>query len=190
MDVTHVRDPIRQGDATAGIDDLLLQLYDQLRSLARARLRRERLDHTLQATALVHEVYLRLMGSNVPVRVWQSKGQLFAAASEAMRRILVESIRKRKARKRGGALRRIELELDNVALSESRDDRILALNCALARLEEIDPLKASLIKLRFFAGLSQLQAAESLGISGRTADRHWAYARAWLIDRMRSDQMT
>jgi RNA polymerase sigma factor (TIGR02999 family) len=185
-DVTRILSQIDQGDSAAA-NRLLPLVYNQLRELARSKLRRERPDHTLQATALVHEAYLRLVDHGFSDALsWDSRGHFFAAAAEAMRRILVESIRHKKSLKRGGGLNRIGL--DGIELPiELRDERLLALDSALDRLEEIDPVKASLIKLRIFSGLSKAEAAKALGISSRTADRYWNFARAWLINEMRED---
>jgi RNA polymerase sigma factor (TIGR02999 family) len=185
-DVTRILSQIDQGDSAAA-NQLLPLVYNQLRELARSKLRGERPDHTLQATALVHEAYLRLVGHRLSeAPSWDSRGHFFAAAAEAMRRILVESIRQKKSLKRGGDLSRIAL--DGVELpTERRDTRLLALDSALDRLEEMDPVKASLIKLRIFSGLSKAEAAKALGISARSADRYWNFARAWLINELRED---
>jgi RNA polymerase sigma factor (TIGR02999 family) len=176
-EVTRILSAIEQGDPHAA--ELLLPLvYDELRQLAAQRLAQERPGQTLQATALVHEAYLRLLG--VPqAQQFNSKGHFFAACAEAMRRILVDVARSRKAEKRGGGLRRVEVEPEEL-VTRQQDDKLLALHEALARLEQQDAPKAQLVKLRYFAGLSIREAAEALGVSTATADRYWAFARAWL----------
>jgi RNA polymerase sigma factor (TIGR02999 family) len=150
-------------------------VYDELRKLAAARLAQERDRLTLDATALVHEAYLRLVGD----QRFDGCGHFFAAAAEAMRRILVEQARRRQRAKRGGGLRRADLDADCLAVPAS-DEELLALHEALEQLAVVHPEKAELVKLRYFAGLTADQAAEALGLSPSTADRHWAYARAWL----------
>lgn len=181
--LTHPND-----DQAKAVDaeQLLALVYHELRELARAKMRRERPDHTLQPTALVHEAYLRLLRERSPTDpIWESREHFFAAAAEAMRRILVESVRRKKATKRGGGVDRIELD-DGIACvgSDASDERVLALDEALERLEELDPVKAILVKLRVFSGFNKSEAAQALGIPERTADRHWKFAKAWLIDRM------
>jgi RNA polymerase sigma factor (TIGR02999 family) len=176
-DVTRVLTAIEQGDPHAA--ELLLPLvYEELRELAAQRLAQEAPGQTLQATALVHEAYLRLVDVEV-VKHWDSRGHFFAAAAEAMRRILVESARRRHSAKRGGQLRRIEFE-EAQSLTEPPAEDLLALNDALDLLAREDPVKADLVKLRCFAGLSHQDAAKALGISRATADRYWAYAKSWL----------
>jgi RNA polymerase sigma factor (TIGR02999 family) len=166
------------GDEDAA-ERLMPLVYEELRTLAAARLRHERPGQTLQATALVHEAYLRLVGSQ-PMQ-WNSRGHFFAAAAEAMRRILIDRARRNLAEKRGGG--RDVLPLDGELPSDEAESRnLLSLNEALAAFEKTDPEKAALVKLRHFAGLSEEQAAQALGISRATAARHWAYARAWLYD--------
>jgi len=165
----------QQGDPLAA-EELLPLVYDELRRLAAQRLSKEPAGHTLQATALVHEAYLRLVDVE-HIQQWNGRGHFFAAAAEAMRRILIESARRRQSQKRGGDW--VRDDLDAVAASEP-DDELLALDEALQKLAATDPLKAKLVELRYFAGLTSDQAAEVLGISPTTADRHWAYARAWL----------
>jgi RNA polymerase sigma factor (TIGR02999 family) len=177
-DVTRILQAIEQGNARA-TDELLPVVYDELRLLAAQKLSRERPGQTLEATALVHEAYLRLVGDGSPK--WENRGHFFAAAAEAMRRILVERARRRRSAERGVVLQNACLE--QVMLGTQRivsADDIVALDAALARFIEIDPQKAELIKLRFFAGLTTAQAALALGISRNTANRYWAYARAWL----------
>jgi RNA polymerase sigma factor (TIGR02999 family) len=171
-----------QGDPRAA-EELLPLVYDALRDLASRRLEREAPGQTLQATALVHEAYLRLIGGD-PGRRWEGRGHFFAAAAEAMRRILVDRARDRRRLKRGGGHARIDLDLAAVSVDDPGDD-LIDLDEALTELGREDPLCARLVALRFFAGLTQAEAAEALGMARRSADRHWAYARAWLYDRLR-----
>jgi RNA polymerase sigma factor (TIGR02999 family) len=166
--------------------DLLPLVYDELRRLACRRLEREVPGQTLQATALVHEAYLRLVGGD-PGRRWDGRAHFFAAAAEAMRRILVDRARARRRLKRGGCSRRVDIDMAAVPLDAPGDD-LIVLDEALTDLGRDDPLCARLVALRFFAGLTQAEAAETLGLSSRTADRHWAYARAWLYDRLRRSE--
>jgi RNA polymerase sigma factor (TIGR02999 family) len=171
-----------RGDPHAAAE-LLPLVYDELRKLATARLARERPGHTLDATALVHEAYLRLVGrarraSDGPAQ-FDGRGHFFVAAAEAMRRILVENARRKKAAKNGGTRGREELHPDIVA-APAPEDELLAVHEALDRLAENQPEKAELVKLRYFAGLTADEAATALGISPSTADRYWVYARAWL----------
>lgn len=180
--VTRILSAIESGDLSES-GKLLSLVYDELRQLAGSKLKRERSDHTLQSTALVHEAYLRLVGKSAEVdkSKWKSKAHFFGAAAEAMRRILIEYARANNAQKRGGNFQKIELEdalFDHPGAS--RPERLVALDEALTKLESQDPLKAKLVKLRFFAGLTNKQAAIALEISESTADRYWAYARAWL----------
>jgi RNA polymerase sigma factor (TIGR02999 family) len=181
-EVTRILTAIEQGDPHAA-DRLLPLIYDELRRLAARRLAREAPGQTLQATALVHEAYLRLVasgGSDAPgSRRWDSRGHFFAAAAEAMRRILVESARRKRARKRGGGLARQDLDPDRLSAPEAPDD-LLALDEALAKLAAAEPQVAELVKLRYFAGLTVREAADVLGVAPRTADAWWTYARAWL----------
>jgi RNA polymerase sigma factor (TIGR02999 family) len=175
-DVTRILSAIERGDGHAS-EQLLPLVYDELRELAARRLARESPGQTLQATALVHEAYLRLVGPGDPG--WSGRGHFFAAAAEAMRRILVERARHKSRLRHGGGARRENLsEVEMLAEVPSED--LLALDEALERLERKDPTAAQLVKLRYFAGLTAGEAAESLGISLRTAERNWAYARAWL----------
>jgi RNA polymerase sigma factor (TIGR02999 family) len=174
-DVTSILSAIERGDAQAA-ERLLPLVYDELRRLAARKLGHEEPGQTLQATALVHEAYLRLVGQQEP-RSYQDRGHFFAAAAAAMRRILVDNARRKGTWKRGGSLRR--QELGDVAAPEA-DAELVALDEALLKLAAKDPQKARLVELRYFAGLTGEQAAEVLGISPTTADRHWAYARAWL----------
>ncbi len=182
-DVTGILTAIRQGDAFA-TDQLLLLVYDELRKLAAQKMAQERPGQTLQATALVHEAYLRLLDGDA-AKQWDSRGHFFAAAAEAMRRILIEQARRKKSLRRGGEFERIELDaviapaIAKESAAQTSQD-YLALDEALTKLAEVDPDAATLIKLRFFAGLTVDEAAEALGISSRTAKRNWAFARAWL----------
>ena len=176
-DVTRLLDAAAAGDHRAAVD-LLPLVYDELRKLAAARLAEERPGQTLQATALVHEAYLRLVGGDQP-RDWNGRGHFFAAAAEAMRRILVDHARSKKSLKGGGGRARAELREDAVAAPEASDE-ILAVDEALAGLAAADPRAAELVKLRYFAGLSVDEAAQALNMSPRSIDRLWAYARAWL----------
>jgi RNA polymerase sigma factor (TIGR02999 family) len=176
-DVTRILLGIKEGDPKAA-EQLLPLVYDELRKLAAQRLARERPGQTLQATDLVHEAYLRLVGPG-PVRTWDSRGHFFAAAAQAMRRILVENARRKQTRKHGGDHRRADLGLDGLIAPEPEMD-LLALDAALERLVERDPQKARLVELRYFAGLTGDQAAAVLGISASSADRQWTYTRAWL----------
>jgi RNA polymerase sigma factor (TIGR02999 family) len=176
-DVTHLLNAIEQGDPHAAAQ-LLPLVYEELRRLAAQKLAQEKPGQTLQATALVHEAYLRLVGAN-PDQPWDSRGHFFAAAAEAMRRILVENARRKRSRKHGGDRCRVDLDAVAVAAPEPAPD-LLALDAALVKLAQRDPQKAKLVELRYFAGLTGDQAAAVLGISPSAADRHWVYARAWL----------
>jgi RNA polymerase sigma factor (TIGR02999 family) len=185
-DVTRILSAIEQGDPHAA-ERLLPLVYDELRRLAAAKLAREKPGQTLEATALVHEAYLRLVaserrGSSPP---WNSRGHFFAAAAEAMRRILVDHARRKQSQKRGGG--RARLDLDQLAASSERLDDVLDIDAALAGLADADPQAADLVKLRYFAGLSIPQAAAALGVSPRSADFLWAYARAWLLRSLGGD---
>ncbi len=180
-DVTRILNAIEQGDARAA-DDLLPLVYEELRLLAAQKLSQEPPGQTLQATALVHEAYIRLVEAEC--RNWNSRNHFFVAAAEAMRRILIENARRKKSLKHGGDRQRVDLDDAADALGESSDD-LIALDGALAKLTAEDPTKAELVKLRYFAGLSIDQAAEVLGISRATAVRHWSFARAWLFERIK-----
>jgi RNA polymerase sigma factor (TIGR02999 family) len=177
-DVTRILAALVQGDRQAA-DQLLPLVYNELRRLAAQKLAQEAPGQTLQATALVHEAYLRLVGKN-PEQHWDSRGHFFAAAAEAMRRILVDNARRKRSHKRGGDRVRQELDPSQIAAPEVADD-LLALDEALTKLTASDPPVAELVKLRYFAGLTIRQAAEVLGVASRTADSYWAYARAWLL---------
>jgi RNA polymerase sigma factor (TIGR02999 family) len=178
-DFTHILSAIEQGDPHAA-EQLLPLVYDELRRLAAAKLAKEQPGQTLEATALVHEAYVRLVGKHPEgAREWEGRAHFFAAAAEAMRRILVEKARRRGRQKHGGGLPRVDIELANIA-SPMADDNLLALDEAMTRLAAEDPIRARLVQLRFYAGLSNEEAAKILGISGVTAKRYWRHARAWL----------
>jgi RNA polymerase sigma factor (TIGR02999 family) len=176
-DVTQILSAIEQGDPQAA-EQLLPLVYDELRKLAAQKLAQEKPGQTLQATALVHEVYLRLVDTE-KVQRWESRGHFFAAAAEAMRRILVENARRRSSAKAGGGRKRVDLAEVEPAIDGPQVD-LLGLDEALEQLAAKDQRKAALVKLRFFAGLTTEQAAEALGISSSTADNDWAYAKSWL----------
>ena len=181
-DVTRVLSAAALGDPHAA-GQLLPLVYDELRKLAAQRLSREAAGQTLQATALVHEAYLRLVGGDDgdgDGQRWNGRGHFFAAAAEAMRRILVEGARRRRRLKRGGDMGRESLEGAEIAATDDAPEDLLELDAALDRLDAADPVAARLVKLRYFAGLTIAQAAETLGISPRKADFLWSFARAWL----------
>ncbi len=181
-DVTRILNAIGRGDLKAA-DELLPMVYEALRRLAAQKLSQEKPGQTLQATALVHEAYIRLVGSGDPG--WENRRHFFAAAAEAMRRILVERARYKKRHRHGGGDQRVDLDVAELTVDRPSED-LLALDEALQKLASVDPEKAELVKLRYFAGLTNEEAARSLGISPRTAYRYWHYARAWLqreIDR-------
>ena len=180
-EVTQILSAIAHGDPSAA-SQLLPLVYDELRRLAAQKLGQETPGQTLQPTALVHEAYLRLVGEDQELH-WNSRGHFFAAAAEAMRRILLNRARDRGRLKRGRDRQKIDLDQIELAL-DTPDEDLLALDEALEALAVEDAACANLVKLRFFAGLSQREAAEALGIPRRTADRHWAYARAWLCARL------
>jgi len=178
-EVTRILDAIGQGDALAAAQ-LLPLVYDELRRLAAAQMAHEKPGQTLDATALVHEAYLRLAGA----QQFENRRHFFAAAAEAMRRILVENARRKHSLKRGGAHRRLDLDAAQ-AVEVERSEPLMALDEALAQFEAHDPAKAELVKLRYFAGMTIEQAAETLAISVTTANRWWTYARAWLHEEIR-----
>ncbi len=182
-DITQVLAAAAAGEPRAA-EQLLPLVYEELRRVAARQLVHERPGQTLQATALVHEAYLRLISGGA--ESWDNRRHFFAAAAEAMRRILVERARRKRRLRHGGGGRRVEIEADDLPIEEPPVD-LLALDEALDRLAAEDASKAELVKLRFFAGLSEQEAAEVLGISRATAARHWAYARAWLFDQLRDD---
>jgi len=181
-DVTRILNAIERGDAKA-MDELLPLVYEELRLLAAQKLSHEPPGQTLQATALVHEAYLRLVGDEP--RSWENRGHFFAAAAEAMRRILVENARRKKREKHGGRHTRVNLDDADPSIEASADN-LIALDEALTRLASTDSTKSDLIKLRYFAGLSIEQTAAILGISQPTAKRYWRYARAWLFREINS----
>jgi RNA polymerase sigma factor (TIGR02999 family) len=181
-DVTRILDAIERGEAKA-TDELLPLVYEELRVLAAQKLSDEKPGRTLQATALVHEAYLRLIGDRA--QHWSGRAHFFGAAAEAMRRILIENARRKQRLRRGGNRRRVDLHDADLVIDPPSDD-LLALDEALTKLSEIDRAKAELVKLRYFAGLTLEQAARVLDISPATAKRHWTYAKAWLYGRIRS----
>jgi len=175
-EVTRILNAIERGDVKA-TDELLPVVYEELRLLAAQKLAHESPGQTLQATALVHEAYLRLLGDEG--QAWENRAHFFAAAAEAMRRILIDNARRKRRLKRGGGQEKVELSAVEPA-TNGPDDDLIALDEALEKLAQIDKVKADLVKLRFFAGLTGEQAAKVLGLSHNTADRYWAYARSWL----------
>jgi RNA polymerase sigma factor (TIGR02999 family) len=181
-EVTRILGAIEGGDLSAA-EQLLPLVYDDLRKLAVQKLSREKPGQTLQATALVHEAYLRLVDVD-QAQQWNSRGHFFAAAAEAMRRILVDNARDKRRLKRGGDWRRLPLDQIDLAVEEP-PDYLPALNDAIEALAREDPLCAELVKLRFFAGLTLEAAAATLGIARRSADRYWAFARSWLYEELR-----
>jgi RNA polymerase sigma factor (TIGR02999 family) len=182
--VTHILSAIEQGDPSAA-EQLLPLVYDELRKLAASKLAQEIPGQTLQATALVHEAYLRLVDVE-KVQHWNSRGHFFAAAAEAMRRILVERARQKLGPQRGGGRARLDLE-EGLDVVDPRANEILHVHSALEALAGESPIKAELVKLRYFGGLSHQEAAESLGLSRTTADRYWAYAKAFLFAALKDD---
>jgi RNA polymerase sigma factor (TIGR02999 family) len=183
-EVTRILSAIEQGDPHAA-EQLLPLVYDELRKLAATKLALERPGQTLQATALVHEAYVRLVGAD-PKQSWDNRGHFFAAAAHAMRRILLNRARAKRRLKRGGRWKRLDLDQIAIALN-TEDEQLIALDDALAQLAVEDPGAAQLVHLRFYAGLTLKEAADSLGLALRTAERQWAYARAWLYARLRQD---
>jgi RNA polymerase sigma factor (TIGR02999 family) len=183
-DVTRLLSAIEQGDLQAA-DELLPLVYEELRKLATVRMATESPDHTLQATALVHEAYIRLVDVE-KVQNWNSRGHFFGAAAEAMRRILVDRARRKRRPKHGGDRQRVNLD-EACTLASAGSADTLALDEVLRQFEEEDPLKASLVKLRYFAGFTLQEAADALGVSLITANRYWAYARAWLYAKLQDD---
>ncbi|MBM3856251.1 MAG: sigma-70 family RNA polymerase sigma factor [Verrucomicrobia bacterium] len=180
-EITLLLQQIEGGDAQAA-DGLLPLVYDELRKLAAARMARERPGHTLQPTALVHEAWLRLGADRQPA--WQGRAHFFAAAAEAMRRILIDSARRRLAQRRGGAHEHVDIDELEVVAAET-DSRVLRVNDALEKFAVGEPEKARLVKLRYFAGFTLEEAAQALEIAEPTARRWWAYARAWLLEEMK-----
>jgi RNA polymerase sigma factor (TIGR02999 family) len=180
-EVTQILEAVHHGDATAS-EALLPLVYEELRQLAAHRMARERPGQTLQPTALVHEAYLRLAQGGQGQR-WDGRGHFFAAAGEAMRRILVEAARRKRCRKHGGEMERVELEQVEIA-SPLPDDQLLQVDDALTRLAMLEPRAAEVVKLCFFVGLTQAEAAKEMGISRATAERLWSFARAWLFQQI------
>jgi RNA polymerase sigma factor (TIGR02999 family) len=181
-ELTVILQQIGNGDSSAA-DKILPLVYDELRKLAAQKMARENPGQTLQATALVHEAWLRLGGDQQAT--WQNRAHFFAAAAEAMRRILIDNARRKKAERHGGGAERVALDLDSLELAAGMDDdQLLAVHESLDRLAAHDAVKAELVKLRFFVGLTNEEAAPVLGLSEPTAKRYWAYARAWLYREM------
>jgi RNA polymerase sigma factor (TIGR02999 family) len=181
-EITQVLQAIRRGDGRAS-EELLPLVYNELRQLAAARMNQEAAGQTLQATALVHEAWLRMVGDSE--RTWQNRAHFFGAAAEAMRRILIENARRKSRLKRGGGQLRIDIEdLDLAATSP--DDKVLLVDEALGQLHGEDPAKARIVVLKFFGGLTNREVAENLGITERTVERQWAYSKAWLFQRIQS----
>jgi RNA polymerase sigma factor (TIGR02999 family) len=180
-EATRILRAIEQGD-TRAVEELLPLVYEELRKLAAVHLAHEKPGQTLQATALVHEAYLRLVENRADYH-WDSRGHFFVAAAEAMRRILIAKAKRKRRIKHGGHLRRLELDT-GCAVTDSPSDRLLDLDEALCKLAREDPLKEKLVKLRYFAGMSVAEAAAALGISRATADRYWSYAKTWLYCEM------
>jgi RNA polymerase sigma factor (TIGR02999 family) len=181
-DVTQILSVIEQGDPSAAAQ-LLPLVYEELRKLAAARMAQESPDQTLQATALVHEAYLRLVDVE-KAQHWNSRGHFFAAAAEAMRRILVEQARRKSGPKQGGHLQRQEMPLDGICMPGT-PEQVVGVDEAAKKLATENPAVARLVELRYFAGLSLEEAAAALGVSTRTAQRHWVYAKAWLMEELR-----
>ena len=179
-DVTRILEAIDRGDAHAA-DQLLPLVYEELRRLAARKMARETPGQTLQPTALVHEAWLRLTGKENPR--WNDRTHFFAAAAEAMRRILVDNARRKRTQRHGGGQQRVDLK--DIGLPVTTDDQVLAVNEALEKFAAVEPQKAELVKLRYFVGLTNEQAAEVLGVSLATIKRHWAYARAWLYEEIK-----
>jgi RNA polymerase sigma factor (TIGR02999 family) len=181
-EITRILEAAQQGDPTVA-DQLLPLVYDELRRLAANRMANEAAGHTLQPTALVHEAWLRLTGADANAQ-FANRAHFFAAAAEAMRRILIERARRKGAEKRGGDWQRVDLDKVEIA-TDADDDTLLLVNEALEKLSGEDAKAAEIAKLRFFGGLTLEEAAQVLGVTSRTADRYWAFARVWLFDEMR-----
>lgn len=183
-DVTQILERVESGDPKAA-DELLPLVYEELRKVAAAKMAQEAPGHTLQATALVHEAWLRLV--RTPQQNWQNRAHFFRTAAECMRRILIDNARRKQQVRHGGGLERVPLEGLDIA-DQLDPERILQMNEALDRLAEQDPTKAEVVKLRFFAGLENREAAEVLGISERTVERAWRFAKAWLLAELGNDR--
>ena len=185
-DVTRILAQVESGDPEAA-NQLLPVVYDALRRLAKQRMESEAPNHSLQPTDLVHEAYMRLVGGE-SVQGWQNRAHFFAAAAEAMRRILVEHARKKLAQKRGGDLQRVDL-IDVVRHGNLGDSQLLDLDEALTEFETLEPEKSQIVKLKFFAGMTLEESAQTMGISRATAQRHWTYARAWLFGKLKESNI-
>ncbi len=183
-DVTRLLVKLKEGDSAAA-EELLPLVYDELHRLAERKLRNERSDHTLQATALVHEAYIRLIDSD-GTQKWENRKHFLGAAAKAMKRILIECARNKLAEKRGGGLQRVAINADEFA-DERRSTDLMELDLVLKELEELDSQKAQLVNLRYFGGLTLEEAACVLGISRATASRYWAFTKAWLFDRLKRE---
>jgi RNA polymerase sigma factor (TIGR02999 family) len=182
--VTSILDAIQQGDPKAA-EELLPHVYDELRRLAARKMAAEAAGHTLQPTALVHEAWIRLVGDERPP--WANRAHFFSAAAEAMRRILIENARRKQALKRGAGAQRLDLDAVDIA-AHADGETLLLVNDALDKLAAEDPQSAELVKLRFFAGLTTEEAAQTLGISARSVKRYWTFARAWLYRELRASE--
>jgi RNA polymerase sigma factor (TIGR02999 family) len=182
-DVTQILEALQRGDPLAS-DELLPVVYDELRKLATSKMAREMPGQTLQPTALVHEAWIRLVGDGNPR--WENRAHFFGAAAEAMRRILIDNARRKQALRHGGQQQRVNLEDLNLAEEAKDEDQVLAVHEALDKLADQDPVKAELVKLRYFAGLTIPEAADVLGLSEPTVKRYWAFARAWLYREIQS----
>lgn len=183
-DVTRILDQINRGEKGAA-EQLLPLLYDELRQLAAAKLSHEQPGQTLQATALVHEAYVRLVANGQGDQRWEGRGHFFGAAATVMRRILVENARRKKADKRGGHTQRAAISTDHL-IAQEPDEELLAVHEVLDEFAEVDAQAAQLVKLRYFTGLTMSEAADSLGLSLRTAERLWVYSKAWLYRRLKA----
>jgi RNA polymerase sigma factor (TIGR02999 family) len=182
-DITQVLQAIGRSESRAS-EELLPLVYNELRHLASARMAQEMAGHTLQPTALVHEAWLRLVGDND--RTWQNRAHFFGAASEAMRRILIESARRKSRLKRGGG--RVRVDIDGLELAAATtEDKILAINDALEELQKNDPDRAQIVVMKFFGGLTNREVAECLGVTERTVERRWAHAKVWLFESIQSE---
>ena len=184
-DVTHILEAIQQGDPKAA-DELLPLVYGELRKLAASKMAKEPPNQTLQPTALVHEAWLRLVGKDNPK--FDGRAHFFGAAAEAMRRILIDKARRKHAVRHGGGHQRVDMEEAGLAVPDENPDRVLAVNDALDKFAANNKVEAELVKLRYFVGMTNDEAAEALGISTRTADNYWAHARAWLFHEIKSQQ--